>query len=34
LTIRQSLLVNSYWGSFFGLAQPGYARPDEKDCLG
>jgi hypothetical protein len=34
LAIRQSLLVNSYWGSFFGLAQPGYARPDEKDCLG
>ena len=34
LTIRQSLLVNSYWGSFFGLAQPSYALPDEKDCLG
>jgi hypothetical protein len=34
LTIRQSLLVDSYWGSFFGLAQPAYVRPDEKDCLG
>jgi hypothetical protein len=34
LTIRQSLLADSYWGSFFGLAQPGYARLDEKDCLG
>src|SRR5271169_2868341 len=34
LTIRQSLLVYSYWGSFFGLSQPAYTRPDEKDCLG
>ena len=33
LTIRQSLAVNSYWGSFFGFSQPSYARPDEKDCL-
>ncbi len=34
LTIRQSMLIDSYWGSFFGLAQPSYVRPDEKDCLG
>ena len=25
LAIRQTLLVNSYWGSFFGLSQPSYS---------
>ena len=34
LTIKQSLAVNSYWGSFFGFSQPSYAKPNEKDCLG
>ena len=34
LAIRRSLLADSYWGTFFGVSQPGYARPDEKDCLG
>ena len=35
LVIRQSLMVDSYWGSFFGFAQQTYAQPgDGKECLG
>jgi hypothetical protein len=35
LAIRESLVANSYWGSFFGFAQPTYAPPgDGKECLG
>jgi hypothetical protein len=33
LAIRQSTMADSYWGSFFGLAQQNYAAPnDTKDC--
>ena len=33
LAIRESLVANSYWGSFFGFAQPTYAPPgDGKEC--
>jgi hypothetical protein len=34
LAIRNSILVDSYWGSFFGLSQPSYVRPDETSCVG
>jgi hypothetical protein len=35
LAIRQSLVADSYWGSFFGFAQQTYAPPgDGKECLG
>jgi hypothetical protein len=35
LVIRQSLMADSYWGSFFGFAQQTYPRPgDGKECLG
>ncbi len=36
LVIRQSLMVDSYWGSFFGFAQQTYAPPsgDGRECLG
>lgn len=35
LSIRESLMVDSYWGSFFGLAQQTYMLPgDNKDCMG
>jgi hypothetical protein len=34
LAIRNSIQADSYWSSFFGLAQPSYVRPNEKDCLG
>ena len=34
LTIRQSLLVNSYWGSFFGLAQPRIRTPGREGLPG
>jgi hypothetical protein len=34
LAIRNSIQADSYWSSFFGLSQPSYIRPNEKECLG
>jgi hypothetical protein len=36
LLIRQSLMADSYWGSFFGFARETYvpSRGDSKECLG
>ena len=33
LAMRQSLAVDSFWGAFFGLADPSYKTPDETNCV-